>query len=94
MAATSVLGSSPVNILTKAGKQFGIPLSILSIEKGAVDTSSLGKALGKVGEEGKLVLDEEGESVLDAANLVLKALLHSGAIAPDKASAAGAGADA
>jgi hypothetical protein len=45
MATVSVIAGSPVSVVTNDGKQHGIPLSLLAIRDGAVDTSRLDPAL-------------------------------------------------
>ena len=45
MTAVSVIAGSPVSVITSDGKQHGIPLSLLAIRDGAIDTSRLDPAL-------------------------------------------------
>ncbi len=45
MTTSSVVGSCPVSIVSATGQQFGIPLSILAVKDGAIDTSRLDSAL-------------------------------------------------
>lgn len=45
MTAVAVLASSPISVTTSGGKQYGIPLSLLAIRDGAIDTSRLDTAL-------------------------------------------------
>ncbi len=45
MATVSVVGGSPILILTDQGRELGIPLSLLSIKDGAIDTSRVDPAI-------------------------------------------------
>jgi hypothetical protein len=45
MTAVAVLAGTPVSVITANGKQHGIPLSLLAMQDGAVDTSRLDPAL-------------------------------------------------
>jgi hypothetical protein len=75
MQAAMVVGGSPVSFVAPSGKQYGIPLSLLAIKQGAVDTSRLDPAIAAAALPTLSLLYANGVLVASAASAPVAALV-------------------
>lgn len=74
MTINAILGSSPVNILTGTGKQFGVPLSLIALKDGVIDTSRLDAAVATAATPVLKALLASGAIMAGSAPAVVKAM--------------------